>query len=74
MEYGIAMPPAADAWRVIERAEQLGFSYAWLYDTQMLCADVFVALAAAAMHTSRIRLCTGILIPSNRIAPSLSKS
>jgi len=47
----------------------LGFTHAWFYDTQLLTADVFVAPATAAMQTSRIRLCTGVLIPSNRIAP-----
>src|ERR1700759_5048994 len=35
----------------------------------MLCADCFVAMGAAATHTSRIRLGTGVLIPTNRIAP-----
>jgi len=35
----------------------------------MLNADVFVAMGAAAVQTSRIRLATGVLIPSNRIAP-----
>src|SRR5258705_1904604 len=35
----------------------------------MLSADPFVAMAAAAMKTTRIRLGTGVLIPSNRIAP-----
>ena len=40
-----------------------------VYDTQVLCADVFVAMAAAAVHTRRIHLGTGVLIPSNRIAP-----
>jgi 5,10-methylenetetrahydromethanopterin reductase len=69
MEFGIALPTAADAWKVVKRAEELGFSHAWFYDTQMLCADCFVAMGAAAVHTSRIRLGTGVLIPSNRIAP-----
>src|SRR6201995_6068347 len=35
----------------------------------MLCADCFVAMGAAAVKTSRIRLGTGVLIPPNRIAP-----
>jgi 5,10-methylenetetrahydromethanopterin reductase len=35
----------------------------------MLSADPFVAMAAAAVKTTRIRLGTGVLIPSNRIAP-----
>ncbi len=69
MEFGIALATAADSWKVVQRAEELGFSHAWFYDTQMLCADCFVAMGAVASHTSRIRLGTGVLIPSNRIAP-----
>ncbi len=69
MEFGIALPTASDAWKVVQRAEELGFRHAWFYDTQMLCADVFVAMGAAAVKTRTIRLGTGVLIPSNRIAP-----
>lgn len=69
MDIGIVLASAADSWKTVERAEELGFSHAWFYDTQLLCADVFVAMAAAAMRTKRIRLGTGVLIPSNRIAP-----
>jgi 5,10-methylenetetrahydromethanopterin reductase len=69
MEFGIALATAADSWKVVKRAEELGFSHAWFYDTQMLCADCFVAMGAAAVQTSRIRLGTGVLIPTNRIAP-----
>ena len=69
MEFGIAIPTAADSWRLARRAEELGFSHAWFFDTQMLSADPFVAMAAAAMQTTRIKLGTGVLIPSNRIAP-----
>jgi 5,10-methylenetetrahydromethanopterin reductase len=69
MQFGIAIPTAADSWRLVRRAEELGFSHAWFFDTQMLNADPFVAMAGAAMKTSRIRLGTGVLIPSNRIAP-----
>ena len=69
MEFGIAVATAADSWRVVQRAEELGFTSAWFYDTQMLSADCFVAMGAAAVKTSRIRLGTGVLIPSNRIAP-----
>ncbi len=69
MRFGIVVASAADSWRIVQRAEELGFTHAWFYDTQMLCADCFVAMAAAAMKTSRIRLGTGVLVPSNRIAP-----
>src|ERR1700681_4654406 len=69
MRFAIAIPTDADSWRVVRRAEELGFSRAWFYDTQMLSADPFVAMAAAAIKTTRIRLGTGVLIPSNRLAP-----
>lgn len=68
MDLGIAVPTAGDSWKVVQRAEELGFTHAWFYDTQQLCADPFVAMAAAAMKTSRIRLATGVLIPTNRLA------
>ncbi len=69
MRFAIAIPTDAESWRVVRRAEELGFHRAWFYDTQMLSADPFVAMAAAAMKTTRIRLATGVLIPSNRLAP-----
>lgn len=69
MDFGIAIPTAADSWKLAKRAEELGFTHAWFYDTQMLNADCFVAMGAAAVNTSRIRLGTGVLVPSNRIAP-----
>ncbi len=69
MDFGIALPTAADSWKLAKRAEELGFTHAWFYDTQMLSADCFVAMGAAAVNTRRIRLGTGVLVPSNRIAP-----
>ena len=69
MDFGVAVATAADSWKLVERAESLGFTHAWFYDTQMLSADCFVAMGAAAVKTSRIRLGTGVLVPSNRIAP-----
>src|SRR2546430_3337977 len=69
MDFGIALAPGVDAWKVVRRAEQLGFTHAWFYDTEMLCADVFVAMALATAHTAKIVLGTGVLVPSNRIAP-----
>src|SRR5260370_22688908 len=68
MQFGIAIPTDADSWRVVRRAEELGLAGAWFYDTQMLSADPFVAMAAAAAKTTKIRLGTGVLIQSNRIA------
>src|SRR5580700_8084461 len=69
MDFGIFIPPLADSWKTVKRAEELGYSRAWFYDTHLLNSELFVSMAAAAMNTSRIRLATGVLIPSNRIAP-----
>jgi len=69
MDFGINLATAADSFKIVKRAEELGYARAWFYDTQMLNADVFVAMGVAAVQTSKIRLATGVLIPSNRIAP-----
>ena len=69
MDFGLFIPPQADTWKLVKRAEELGFSRAWFYDTQMLTSDLFVSMTAAAMNTKKIRLATGVMIPSNRIAP-----
>src|ERR1700722_5102235 len=69
MDFAVALPTPADSWKTVKRAEDAGFRTAWFYDTQILSADVFVAMGAAAVKTDRIRLGTGVLIPSNRIAP-----
>jgi 5,10-methylenetetrahydromethanopterin reductase len=67
MEFGIGIPTSGDSWKVAQRAEELGFTHAWFYDTQMLVGDPFVAMGAAALKTARIRLGTGVLVPTNRI-------
>jgi 5,10-methylenetetrahydromethanopterin reductase len=69
MDYGIALATHADSWKHVKRAEELGYVSASFFDTQLLNADLFVAMGAAAMVTKTITLGTGVLIPSNRIAP-----
>jgi alkanesulfonate monooxygenase SsuD/methylene tetrahydromethanopterin reductase-like flavin-dependent oxidoreductase (luciferase family) len=69
MEFGIALASNLDGWKTAKRAEELGFSHAWFYDTQMLSPDIFVTMALAATQTSKIKLGAGVLVPSNRIAP-----
>ncbi len=69
MDLGLFLPTKARSWEVVKRGEELGYSHAWFYDTQLLSADVLVAMGATAMKTSRIKLCAGVFIPSNRIAP-----
>jgi 5,10-methylenetetrahydromethanopterin reductase len=69
MDMSIQLPTKANSWEVVVRAEELGFSHAWFYDTPLLNAEPFAAMAVAAMKTSRIKLGTGVMIPSNRLAP-----
>ena len=72
MDYGIAGIIGAESWKTVQRAEQLGFSHAWFYDSPMYVADIFVAMGAAAVKTSTIRLGMGVAVPSARIAPTLA--
>ncbi len=69
MEMAIALASDTNSWQHVKRAEALGFHSAWFYDTQLLNPDVFICMALAAANTERIRLGTGVLIPSNRIEP-----
>jgi 5,10-methylenetetrahydromethanopterin reductase len=69
MDYGIALISEPDSWKTAKRAEELGFSHCWFADSPILVPDVFVAMGAAAVKTTKIKLGTGVLVPSNRIAP-----
>jgi len=69
VDFGVALATPAHAWRSAKRAEDAGYRSAWFYDTQLLSADLFTAMAVAAVKTDRIQLGSGVLIPSNRIAP-----
>lgn len=74
MEFGIAYAARPDAWKDLVIAEEHGFTHAWFYDSQMIYSDVYVCMAMAAEHTKRIRLGTGVAIPSNRIEPVTAHS
>lgn len=69
MKYSVAFASETDSWRWTKKAEALGYHAAWFYDTQLLNPDVFICMALAAHETERIRLGTGVLVPSNRIEP-----
>ena len=74
MEFAIAYPARPDAWKDLVIAKDNGFVQCWFYDSQMLYSDVYVTMALAAEHTKRIRLATGVAIPSNRIEPVTAHS
>jgi 5,10-methylenetetrahydromethanopterin reductase len=74
MEFAIAYPARPDAWKDLVIAEENGFTQAWFYDSQMIYSDVYVCMAMAAERTKRIKLATGVAIPSNRIEPVTAHS
>ncbi len=74
MEFAISYPARPDAWKDLVIAEDNGFVNCWFYDSQMIYSDVYVCMALAAEHTKRIKLSTGVAIPSNRIEPVTAHS
>jgi 5,10-methylenetetrahydromethanopterin reductase len=74
MEFGLAYPARPDAWKDLVIAEENGFTQTWFYDSQMLYSDVYVCMAMAAERTKRMKLATGVAIPSNRIEPVTAHS
>ena len=52
----------------VKLAEELGYDSAWLIDSQLICREVYVTLAACALNTSRIKLGTGVTLPYTRHA------
>jgi alkanesulfonate monooxygenase SsuD/methylene tetrahydromethanopterin reductase-like flavin-dependent oxidoreductase (luciferase family) len=70
MDFGLLMmPDAADAAAQARLAEAHGFSHYWVADSELMAADPYVALAAAALATKRVTLGTGVAIAGTRIAP-----
>jgi 5,10-methylenetetrahydromethanopterin reductase len=74
MEFALSYPARPDAWKDLVVAEDHGFTQCWFYDSQMIYSDVYVCMALAAERTKRIKLATGVAIPSNRIEPVTAHS
>ena len=66
MDIGICVASHIGDIDYIVRAEALGYSHAWLADSQMIWSDCYATLALAADRTSRIRLGTGVAITGTR--------
>lgn len=69
MEFGVCVASHIGDIDYVVRAEALGYSHAWLADSQMLWSDCYATLALAAVRTSRIRLGTGVAVAGTRPAP-----
>ena len=70
MDIGLCVASHVKDIDYVVRAEALGYSHAWLADSQMLWSDCYAALALAATRTTRIRLGTGVAVSGTRPAPS----
>lgn len=62
MDFGICVASHIGDIDHVVAAEELGFSHAWMADSQMLWSDCYACLALAATRTSTIKLGTGVAI------------
>ncbi len=69
MDIGLCVASHINDLDYVVRAEELGYSHAWLADSQMLWSDCYATLAVAATRTSKIRLGTGVAVSGTRPAP-----
>ncbi len=74
MEFGVAFTSRIGDYDLVALAEKLGFDQAWFFDSQMIYSDVYATMAVAARETRRIRLATGVAVPSTRMAPTIAHS
>jgi 5,10-methylenetetrahydromethanopterin reductase len=66
MDIGCLFAPTTATPDHIAEAERLGFTYAYVYDSPALFADVWMTLGRAADRTSRIRLGVAVVTPKLR--------
>jgi len=69
MDLGICVASHIGDVGYVVRAEELGYTHAWLADSQMLWSDCYATLALAADRTTRINLGTGVAVSGTRPAP-----
>ena len=74
MELGICVASKIDDIDYIVRAEALGYTHAWIADSQMIWSDPYAVLALSATRTSSIRLGTGVAVAPTRPAPVTAAS
>ncbi len=68
MDFGISCGKI-DEIGFITHAENLGYDFCWVTDSQMIRSNPWAVLALAAQQTRTIRLGTGVAVPGLRLAP-----
>jgi 5,10-methylenetetrahydromethanopterin reductase len=66
--------PIREIALLIQEVEAAGFDGAGILDSQLLCRDVFVTMAAAAMQTSRLAIFPAVTNPFTRHASVLASA
>ena len=74
MDFGICVAAKIDDVGYITHAENLGYSHAWVADSQMIWSDCYAVLALAAQQTRTINIGTGVSVAGTRIAPVTAHS
>ena len=74
MDFGICVASHVGDIGYIERAEALGYTHAWVADSQMLWSDCYATLTLAATRTSRMNIGTGVAVSGTRPAPVTAAS
>jgi len=74
MDFGVCVATKIDEVGTVAHAENLGFSHAWIPDSQMIWSDCYAFLALAAQQTRSIKLGTGVAVIGTRIAPVTAHS
>lgn len=69
MQYGVCVASRPADVSYVVTAERLGFTHAWLADSQMIWSDVYAMLALVADRTSTINIGTGVAVAGTRLAP-----
>ncbi len=74
MDLGVCVASHINDIDYVVQAEALGYTHAWLADSQMLWSDCYATLALAATRTSSIQLGTGVAVTGTRPAPVTASS
>jgi 5,10-methylenetetrahydromethanopterin reductase len=69
MDLGVCVASHIGDIDYVVQAEVLGYSHAWLADSQMIWSDCYATLALVADRTERIKIGTGVAVTGTRPAP-----
>ncbi|MDP7547804.1 MAG: LLM class flavin-dependent oxidoreductase, partial [Alphaproteobacteria bacterium] len=68
MEFGVSCAKI-DEVGFVTHAENLGYDFCWVTDSQMIRSNPWAVLALIAQATRTIRIGTGVAVPGLRLAP-----